>query len=84
MGAMKMEAIRRELNDIGERIARLAEETKRRKPSRKAPPRPEPVVTRPQVVSFFKRYPTARQVDAAHHFGVNQRAISIALNGKRR
>jgi hypothetical protein len=81
---MRMEDIRKELTDIGGRIARLAEETKRRKPTRKAPARPEPVVTRPQVVSFFKKYPSARQVDAAHHFGVNQRAISIALNGKRR
>jgi hypothetical protein len=80
---MKMEDIRKELNNIGERIARLAEETKRRRPTRKAPARPEPIVTRRQVVSYFSKYPTARQVDAAHHFGVNQRAISIALNGKR-
>jgi hypothetical protein len=71
------------LAGIAERIARLSEETRRRKPPRKAPPRPEPKVYRSQILKFYKTFPTAGQIDAAKHFGVNQRAISIALNGKR-
>jgi hypothetical protein len=69
---------------VGDRIVWLAEETRRRKPKHRAPPRFEPVVSRSQLADFYRHHPDASQVDAAFYFGVNQRAISIALNGKRR
>jgi len=61
----------------------LAEETWRRKPQRKAPSRAEPKVTRAQIVRFFATHPGANNMDAAHFFGVNNRAISYAYAGRR-
>ena len=68
---------------IGSRIMWLAEQTRRRSPRRMAPPRPEPRVYRRQIEQFFRLNPEANFQDAAKHFGVNIRAISVAYRGRR-
>jgi len=89
---MRIPDIRSEMHNIanmiggpvGSRLRYLAEETRRRKPLRRAPPRREPRVTRAQIARFFARYPLANNQDAAAHFNVNTRAISYAYRGQRR
>lgn len=69
---------------LGQRLLWLANEMWRRRTKHKAPPRPEPRVYRSNIVAYRRVHPDATQLDMAIHFGVNQRAISIALNGKRK
>jgi hypothetical protein len=88
---MKLPEVRAELLQIGQniggvtgaRIIWLAEETRRRPPVRRAPPRREPRVARAQLVGFFRINPCANFQDAARHFGVNIRAVSYAYRGPR-
>lgn len=89
---MKIPEIRTELyiignnlgGEIGERIIWLAQQTRRRKPVRMAPPRPEPDVTRAQIVAYFKTHSANNFQQAAEHFGVNMRKISYVFRGQRK
>jgi hypothetical protein len=63
------------------RLLELAAEMHRRPPIRKAPPRRERKVTQVEVVRYFRTHPLHNNMDAAIHFGVNNRAISNAHQG---
>lgn len=71
--------------ELAIRVAELAEATRRRPPSRRAPPQSEPMT--PERAARIRRYaamfPHRTEHQIAVRFKVNQGRVSEALNGKR-
>lgn len=90
---MTIPDIRVELHLIAERVCDpvlslmlhfLAEETRRRKPVRRAPKQPSVLVSRAAILRYIRANPDASYMEIANHFGLpNIRQVSYILAGKR-
>ena len=68
---------------IGQRIAYLAGQTKRRSPIRRAPRQRRAKVTRAQALAYLAVRPTADYHEIAMYYGSNIGRVSEALRGFR-
>lgn len=69
--------------ELAKLLRHLAEQTRRRKSTRRAPPQRAPRPSTQEAQAFMETHPDADQLEAANAFGTNQGRISEALNGFR-